>query len=108
MNTSPYRQPLEVADILRAHGEAYRLKHHVSPEQAQVMQRLANAVRALGGHVDNCNGWASRGSPTTPAVTDIVQSAKRASEGRWLETRLAAAAGHTSTWCSRCPTCCIP
>ena len=37
----PLRPRLEVADILRAHGPAYRLRHPVSPEQARVMTSLA-------------------------------------------------------------------
>ncbi len=49
------RPPLEVADILRAYGEAYRARHPVSPEQATVMHRLAACrTAALGGHVEAC------------------------------------------------------
>lgn len=53
----PLRPRLEVADILRAHGPAYRLRHPVSPEQARVMTSLAQCrTAALGGHVDSCDG----------------------------------------------------
>lgn len=48
---------LEVADILRAHGPAYRARHPVSPEQAKVMTSLVQCRTAvLGGHVDSCDG----------------------------------------------------
>ncbi len=48
---------LEVADILRAHGPAYRARHPVSPEQAAVMTNLTRCrTAALGGHVDACDG----------------------------------------------------
>ncbi len=51
------RPRLEVADILRAHGQAYRARHPVSPEQAKVMTNLIQCrTAALGGHVDSCNG----------------------------------------------------
>ena len=51
------RTSLEVGDVLRAHGVAYRAQHPVTPEQAQVMQRLAACrTAALGGHVDACAG----------------------------------------------------
>jgi hypothetical protein len=54
----PALQPrLEVADILRAHGPAYRARHPVSPEQAKVMTNLIQCrSAALGGHVDSCDG----------------------------------------------------
>jgi hypothetical protein len=47
---------LEVADILRAHGAAYRATHPVSARQATVMRRLIQCrTAALGGHVDTCH-----------------------------------------------------
>jgi Transposase zinc-binding domain len=50
------RPSLEVGDLLRAHGEAYRAQHPVTPEQVQVMRRLAACRTAsLGGHVDACS-----------------------------------------------------
>jgi hypothetical protein len=57
MTSVQSRPRLEVADILRAHGEAYRADHPVSPAQARVMRRLASCRTAvLGGHVDACAG----------------------------------------------------
>ena len=40
------RPRFEVADVLRAHGDAYRAAHPVSPMQARVMRRLANCRTA--------------------------------------------------------------
>ena len=52
--SSPPR--LEMADILRAHAGAYRMRHPISPEQATVLRRLcACRTAALGGHVDACD-----------------------------------------------------
>jgi hypothetical protein len=49
------RPLLEVADILRTHGEAYRARYRVSALQAAVMKRLSVCrTAALGGHVDAC------------------------------------------------------
>jgi hypothetical protein len=46
---------VEVADILRAHGEAYRQRHPLSPQQATVLRHLTDCrTAALGGHVDAC------------------------------------------------------
>jgi hypothetical protein len=78
-----------VADILRAHGDAYRARHPVSPEQAVVMRHLvACRTAALGGHCDACgscgftrisyNSCRDRHCPK-------CQATKRA---EWLETRL--------------------
>ena len=51
------RPRFEVADVLRAHGDAYRVAHPVSPMQARVMRRLASCrTAALGGHRDICAG----------------------------------------------------
>src|SRR5215470_11054748 len=85
----PTRPLLEVADILRAHGEAYAARHPVSALQAAVMRRLvACRTAALGGHVDACdrcgytrvsyNSCRDRHCPK-------CQGVKRAA---WLEARL--------------------
>jgi Putative transposase/Transposase zinc-binding domain len=85
----PMRPLLEVADILRAHGEAYTARHPVSALQAAVMRRLvACRTAALGGHVDACgrcgytrvsyNSCRDRHCPK-------CQGVKRAA---WLEARL--------------------
>jgi Putative transposase/Transposase zinc-binding domain len=47
---------LEVDEILRTHGDTYRARHSISPEQATVLRRLtACRTAALGGHVDTCD-----------------------------------------------------
>ena len=85
----PARPRLEVADILRAHAEAYCARYPVSPLQAAVMRRLvACRTAALGGHVDACgrcgytrvsyNSCRDRHCPK-------CQGVKRA---QWLEARL--------------------
>ena len=49
------RPRLEVADIVRAHGEAYLRRHHVTADQRKVLHDLAACrTPALGGHVDVC------------------------------------------------------
>ncbi len=89
MVVATLRPRLEVADILRTHGAAYRARQPVSPEQAAVMRHLATCrTAALGGHVDSCaacgflkvsyNSCRDRHCPK-------CQSARRA---EWLEARL--------------------
>ncbi len=49
------RPRLEVADIFRAHGDAYRQSHVLSPEQARAMRAIETCRTAtLGGHKDKC------------------------------------------------------
>jgi hypothetical protein len=78
-----------VAEIFRTHGDDYRTRHPLSPEQAAVMRHLtACRTAALGGHLDACdqcgfvkvsyNSCRDRHCPK-------CQSAQRAA---WLETRL--------------------
>jgi hypothetical protein len=46
---------LEVADIFRAYGPAYRREHGLSREQRKVMRAIERCrTAALGGHVDRC------------------------------------------------------
>jgi hypothetical protein len=89
MIPQPTRPLVEVADILRAHGEAYTACHAVSALQAAVLRRLAACrTGALGGHRDACdrcgysrvsyNSCRDRHCPK-------CQGAKRA---QWLEKRL--------------------
>src|SRR4030095_4738320 len=51
----PSPPPLEVADIVRAYGAAFRATHRVSHEQARVLRAIAQCrTAALGGHVEHC------------------------------------------------------
>lgn len=49
------RPTLEVADLFRAHGEAYRRTHRLSPAQGKAMRAIESCrTPALGGHLDVC------------------------------------------------------
>src|SRR5262245_56074797 len=89
MIPSPNRPLLEVADILRAHGQAYGSRYPVAPLQAAGLRRLvACRTAVLGGHVDACqhcsytrvsyNSCRDRHCPK-------CQGVKRA---QWLQARL--------------------
>jgi putative transposase/transposase-like zinc-binding protein len=89
MIPSSNRPLLEVADILRAHGQAYCTRYPVAPLQAAVLRRLvACRTAALGGHVDACQ----RCSYTRVSYNSCrdrhcpkCQGVKRA---QWLQARL--------------------
>jgi hypothetical protein len=54
-STGPQHPHFEVADVVRQYGAAFRATHHVSHEQARVLQALAQCrTAALGGHVEVC------------------------------------------------------
>jgi hypothetical protein len=47
---------LEVAEIFRHHGQAYRENQHLSPEQHKAVRDIERCRTArLGGHVDSCS-----------------------------------------------------
>ena len=58
MNTSgPQRPALEVAEVIRQHGEAFLAKYggSLTAEQRRVLDDLALCrTAALGGHVERC------------------------------------------------------
>ncbi len=50
------RPALEVADIVRACGSAYRATHRLSAQQDRVLQAIAQCrTAALGGHAARCD-----------------------------------------------------
>lgn len=50
------RSKLEVAEIFRAHGPAYRQSHGISPDQREVMAAIeACRTAVLGGHAEVCD-----------------------------------------------------
>lgn len=51
------RRGLDVGAIFRTHGEAFRRRRVLSPEQARVMRAIERCRTAeLGGHLDVCEG----------------------------------------------------
>jgi len=60
---SPERPALEVADIFRRHGPAWRAAHagHVSLGQLKVMAAIETCrTAALGGHIEGCEDCGHR------------------------------------------------
>jgi hypothetical protein len=49
------RPALEVADIVRVHGEALRRQYTLTPDQLAVLRDIGRCrTEQLGGHVDVC------------------------------------------------------
>ena len=50
------RPPLELADIVRAHGDLYRKTHRLAPVQQRALRAIATCrTAALGGHRETCD-----------------------------------------------------
>jgi hypothetical protein len=85
--SSPPR--LEVADILRAHGDAYRARRPVSPEQATVVRRLsACRTAALGGHVDTCDACGTVQISYNSCRDRHCPKCQTTRQVEWVESRL--------------------
>src|SRR3974390_2073927 len=81
------RPELEVADIFRAHGPAWRLAHagHVSLEQLKVMSAVESCrTAALGGHVARCEGCAYTTIPSTSCRSRHCPKGQGAAAKEWL------------------------
>lgn len=87
---TPSPPRLEVADILRAHGDAYRARHPVSPEQATVLRRLsACRTAALGGHVDTCDACGTVKISYNSCRDRYCPKCQTIRQVQWVESRLA-------------------
>ncbi len=87
---APTRPALELADIVREHGAAYRRRHILTPEQHAVLSAVARCRTAvLGGHLDVClecghsapsyNSCRDRHCPKCEAIA----------QAKWIEGRMA-------------------
>src|SRR5262245_26578359 len=86
---TPLRPRFEVADVLRAYGDAYRAGHPVSPAQARVMRRLASCrTAALGGHVDACAGCGFVRVSYNSCRDRHCPKCQAGKRAAWLEERL--------------------
>ena len=89
MTNLPTRTSLEVGDLLRAHGDAYRAKHPITSEQARVLRRLAACrTAALGGHVDACSGCGFTRISYNSCRDRHCPKCQAGKRAAWLETRL--------------------
>ena len=77
-----------MADIFRAHGEAYRETHVLTPQQRQVMRDIETCrTAALGGHLELCLDCGDK----TPAYNSCnnrhCPKCQALAQARWLARR---------------------
>jgi hypothetical protein len=86
----PGRPPVEVADVFRAHGEAFRQRHRVSGEQLKVMRDIcACRTSVLGGHLDVCLGCGSSHPSYNSCRNRHCPKCQSLAQAQWIEARLA-------------------
>ncbi|MGH7645493.1 MAG: IS91 family transposase [Gemmatimonadales bacterium] len=84
---SPAPRPaLDVADIVRAHGAAYRREHALSLDQRAVLRAIATCrTPVLGGHLDVCDTCGH----TRPAYNCHCPKCQALRAARWVDARMA-------------------
>jgi len=84
------RPPLEVADVFRAHGAAWRKANagHVSLDQLKVMSAIETCrTAALGGHVERCEDCAHELISYNSCRNRHCPKCQAAAARQWLDDR---------------------
>jgi hypothetical protein len=83
------RPGLDLADIVRDYGPAYREAHAISPEQAAVLRDIARCrTAALGGHLDVCSSCGFSAPSYNSCRNRHCPKCQALSQARWIEGRL--------------------
>lgn len=79
-----------MADIFRAHGQAYRATHPLTPEQREVMACIeACRTAVLGGHVDVCPDCGHKTEPSYNSCRNRhCPKCQALDQACWLESRV--------------------
>lgn len=81
---------MEVADIFREHGEAYRRTHALTPEQLKVMGDIeACRTAVLGGHVDICDHCGHEVPSYNSCLNRHCPKCQGHNQAKWIELRQA-------------------
>ena len=84
------RPPLEVADIFRQHGAAFRATHALSPAQRRVMRAIEQCrTSVLGGHVDQCDACGFQRVAYNSCRNRHCPKCQSLAKAQWLAARQA-------------------
>src|SRR2546422_5057616 len=84
------RPALDIADIFRTHGEAYRQRHALSRDQRATMRAIVTCrTAARGGHLDVCDRCGYRRPAYNSCRNRHCPKCEALREARWIEARLA-------------------
>jgi len=85
----PGRPRWEVADVFRAHGEAYRRSHALSGDQLKVMRAIeACRTELLGGHLDVCPDCGFERPSYNSCRNRHCPKCQSLAQARWIEQRI--------------------
>ena len=82
------RPPLEVADVIRSHGEAFLQKYgrHLTPTQKKTLRDLGRCrTAALGGHLERCLDCGHERPAYNSCRNRHCPKCQALSRARWLE-----------------------
>jgi hypothetical protein len=90
VGSRPGRPKIEVADVFRAHGEAYRQAHLLSGDQLRVMRDIeACRTDVLGGHLDVCEDECGYSQPSYNSCRNRhCPKCQSLAQARWIEARM--------------------
>ncbi len=84
------RPPVEVADVFRAHGETFRQRHALTPDQLQVMRAIETCRTALrGGHADVCPGCGYARPSYNSCRNRHCPKCQFLKQAQWVDERMA-------------------
>ena len=84
------RPALEVADIVRAGGDAYRASHRLSVQQDRVLRAITNCrTAALGGHTAQCDHCGTLTISYRSCRNRHCPKCQTLAKQRWLERQCA-------------------
>lgn len=82
------RSALDVGEIFRAHGEAYRKRHALGPLQRKALDAIARCrTAALGGHLDVCGDCQHVRPSYNSCRNRHCPKCQALAQARWLEQR---------------------
>jgi hypothetical protein len=84
------RPRLEVADIFRAHAEAYRQAHALTPQQARAMRAIESCrTAALGGHLEVCDDCGFERPAYNSCRNRHCPKCQARAQGAWVDKHVA-------------------
>jgi hypothetical protein len=88
--SAPERPRLELGDIVRVHGAAFRQSHALTAEQDRALRAIALCRTAeLGGHLDVCTRCGYERPSYNSCRNRHCPKCQGLSQARWLERRKA-------------------
>jgi hypothetical protein len=87
---SPVRPALELADIVRVHGAAYRRRHVLTLQQHAVLRAVEQCrTPVLGGHLDVCTACGYSAPSYNSCRNRHCPKCQSLAQARWIEGRIA-------------------